>query len=852
MTEPTHKKQFSLRTAVMLPFIAVLLVTLSIVFYTQNNSYEKLVGDVSEKVLASYTQNTHADLNIFLNAPNFAVKSMVNQIQRYQMYHPNDTKQLQQFLKDSLEGIYTGLEQMDVLSFGGEKKEYIGFRREPNASLSLMLQDKRTNDDLIIYRGSEMSDNIRTVIANYDPRSRPWYKPAATTFKPSWSKIYTNADEKKEITISTMHPVFYDEDFIGVFAADVKLDSFNKFLSQETKHTKGVIYLIDDQQRLIAHSSVGSVLSIGTQNSPVGSRLFAVESCDETIQQSATYIKNNQLINNKNNDAEVFSFYYKGERYFSQITPYIDGNNLNWYIVISISESDLLGHLQEEQRRGLFFGIVLAAIGLIVGVYLVTQVTKPIFTTANAARNIASGNWNNNVEAQGSIYETTLLMNAFNDMTNKLQSSFDAMRQQITFDSLTQVLSRQGLIEQCRIMLDKKEHYEQGLLVIGINNFRDINDSFGILEGDQLLKNISDRLQCSFAHDNIAIARVGGDEFALFFSKLDDVEQLKQYARDMEGCFMTPFRVASNNSLLSISTGLVYGDLSCDSMTLWLRNASIALGQAKKNNLNMSLYTPEMAEASLHKANMTAELSLAIKNKELVPFYQPIIDIKSGKTIGAEALIRWLSPQRGMVSPLDFIPLAEENGMIIPMGSQVLTQACLDTVERIDQGLWPADFHMHVNLSVCQLTQNNFLDELKAVLHNTSMAPENLTLEITESRLVNHDNSTINTMQKIRDLGVQIAIDDFGTGYSSLAYIHKLPFDVLKVDRSFIKDLTAENIDSSIAAAVCNMTQGFDITLVAEGIETQEQAKLLASLNYHHAQGFLYSRPIPLEDWPTE
>ncbi len=197
MTESTNKKQFSLRTAVMLPFIAVLLITLSIVFYTQNNSYEKLVGDVSEKVLASYTQNTHADLNIFLNAPNFAVKSMVNQIQRYQMYHPNDTKQLQQFLKDSLEGIYTGLEQMDVLSFGGEKKEYIGFRREPNADLSLMLQDKRTNDDLIIYRGSEMSDDIRTVIANYDPRSRPWYKPAATTFKPSWSKIYTNADEKR-------------------------------------------------------------------------------------------------------------------------------------------------------------------------------------------------------------------------------------------------------------------------------------------------------------------------------------------------------------------------------------------------------------------------------------------------------------------------------------------------------------------------------------------------------------------------------------------------------------------------------------------------------------------------------
>lgn len=853
MTNSTNKTQVSLRTAIMLPFIVVLLLTLSVVFYIQNNSYEKLVTDMSKKVLASYTQNTHADLNAFLNAPNFAVKSMVDQIQRHQMYHPADTEQLQQYLKNSLNGIYTNLEQIDVLSFGGEQKEYIGFRREPNADLSLMLQDERTDGDLIIYRGSEVSHNIRSVIDDYDPRSRPWYKPAATTFRPSWSKIYANADEKKDITISIMHPAFYNSDFIGVFAADVKLNSFNKFLSQETKHTKGVIYLIDDKQRLIAHSGIGSVLSVGTQDSPVGSRLFATESCNNTIQQSAIYIKKNQLISNKEEQGEVFNFHHQGERYFSQVTPYIDGNQLNWHIVIAISESDLLGHLQEEQRRGLIFGAAFAIIGLLIGIYLVTQAIKPIFVTANAARNIATGNLNANIDVQSNIYETTLLMNAFNDMTKKLQSSFDAMRTQITFDPLTQLLSRQGLIEHSKTMLNKQKEYKQGLLVIGINNFRDINDSFGILEGDQLLKNIGDRLQSSFTESNIAIARVGvsGDEFALFFSELNEVAQLKQYARDVEGCFMTPFRVASNNTILTIAVGLFYGELNDDSMTLWLRNANIALNQAKKNNLNMSLYTPEMAEASKNKTHMTTELSQAIENKELVPFYQPIIDMQSGKTIGAEALIRWLSPQRGMVPPLEFIPLAEENGMIIPIGTQVLTQACVDTVKRINQGLWPTDFHMHVNISVCQLTQPHFLIELANILDNTGMKPKNLTLEITESRLVNHDNSTINTMQKIRDLGVQIAIDDFGTGYSSLAYIHKLPFDILKVDRSFIKELTAENVDSSIVAAVYNMTKGFDITLVAEGIETQEQAKLLASLNYHHAQGFLYSRPIPLEEWPT-
>ena len=496
--------------------------------------------------------------------------------------------------------------------------------------------------------------------------------------------------------------------------------------------------------------------------------------------------------------------------------------------------------------------MLLALSGLIVGIYLITQVTKPIFTTANAARNIASGNWNSKVEAKGSIYETTMLINAFNDMTKKLQSSFEAMRQQITFDALTQVLSRQGLTEYSRTMLDDQHDNEQGLLVIGINNFRDINDSLGILEGDQLLKSITERLQTTFTATDSAIGRVGGDEFGLFFSNVENLEQLQQHALDVQACFMTPFHVNSTGTLISISIGLVYGDLRCDSMTRWLRNASIALGQAKKNNLNISLYTPEMAEASQHKARITAELSSAIENNEMVPFYQPIIEVKTGRIIGAEALIRWFNPQRGMVSPLDFIPLAEDNGMIIPIGAQILKQACLDTVERMNLGLWATDFHMHVNLSVCQLTQDNFLTELELILQQTSMPPQNLTLEITESRLVNHDKSTTNTMQQIRDLGIQIAIDDFGTGYSSLAYIHKLPFDVLKVDRSFIKDLTAENIDSSIAAAVYNMTKGFNIILVAEGIETQEQAELLTKLKYDHAQGFLYSRPLPLNQWPTE
>ena len=301
---------------------------------------------------------------------------------------------------------------------------------------------------------------------------------------------------------------------------------------------------------------------------------------------------------------------------------------------------------------------------------------------------------------------------------------------------------------------------------------------------------------------------------------------------------------------MKISLGIVQSKQGED-MSLWLRNASIALSYAKQDFLtNVCHYSPELASASKFRTKMLTKIQTGVENREFIPHYQPIIDLATGNTCGAEALARWQS-ESGMVSPLDFIPIAEDSGMIKAIGQQILLQACRDTYNAIENKQWPSDFQLHVNISVNQISCPDFVDSVTRVLTITKLPASNLTLEITESRIIDSGPTTLDNMTKLRDMGIGIAIDDFGTGYSSLGYLHTLPFTCLKIDRTFVNQLNQDNLERSVVAAVLNITAGLKTSVVAEGVENSSQAQLLRSIGCHQVQGFYYSRPMPLEEWPT-
>ncbi|MGR5172293.1 EAL domain-containing protein [Vibrio owensii] len=836
--------QITLRTAVLIPFVMIFLLAIGVIVYVQKQSYEEVVTDISDKQLSVLTESVHDHLNDYLRKPFTAVNALGHNVSYHNLYHPNDTKDVQAYLLSAFKDLYHSMPQLDVIAFGSETGDFTGFRRESADAYTLMVQDHRTDGNLVIYGSEEISDDIRTVIASYDPRTRPWYQPVAQDKKPHWSPIYANADERQDITLSAMTPVFEQGKFAGVLVTDVRINTFNQFLQELKQETNASVYIMDQAHRLVAHSGQGSVISWGTKFSDKGQRLLAEESIDPIIQMSAARVSGQSLT--YSDQPYTFEFDFNGQRTFSRITPYYDANGLTWFIGTSISETELLGTLPKSQQKSWIVGFLVSLFGIVISMLIFNRVTRPINATATAAQHLAKGDWDSTMPKPGYVYETTVLVQAFNEMKGNLKASFKALREQLEFDSLTRLYSRQGLIEVSETLT----HSDQGsLYLIGINKFRDINDSIGHHNGDQLLIHIAERLKQQL-HDEATLARIGGDEFAVFMPTTHSDEDISLMERRLQQLLAAPFMLDGETVVVKISVGVVRTQPE-QTMSLWLRNASIALSYAKQDSrTSVCHYSPEMASASKFRTQMLAKIQTGIDNREFVPFYQPIIDLATGNICGAEALARWHS-ESGMISPLDFIPIAEESGMIKTIGQQILFQACSDTRKAIDNKQWPQDFQLHVNVSVHQLSSPNFVESVAKVLHTTGLAANNVTLEITESRIIDSAPTTLDNLLKLREMGLGIAIDDFGTGYSSLAYLHALPFTCLKIDRTFINRLTKENLDSSVVAAIINITKGMKTNVVAEGVETAAQAQLLSSLGCNQVQGFYYSRPMPMEEWPT-
>ncbi|MGR5129653.1 bifunctional diguanylate cyclase/phosphodiesterase [Photobacterium swingsii] len=831
----------TLRTAVMLPFTLILLLTVGVIAIAQHNSYERMLSEVSNKLLSSYTKNISNDLNLFLGDPFKTNQTLADSIQRHRLYQPPTLTVLEGYLYDAISSIYISQEQINTIAFASEDKYLVGYRKEKDHQYSLLLKDLRTAKDLYIFDGNSYHHPTSHKIKNYNPLERPWYAPFANSLQAGWSDVYTNMDENQTLTISAASPVMQHNRLIGVTVTDINLNHINDFLANDARSTTGTTYILDDKGLLVATSENQKILSSAFK------RLHPSNSTSPLIAASGQYIQNHQL--NRLNRSTGFSFSYKDARYFGRITPYKDEYNLNWSIVVTTAETDLLGQLPQQQMMGLIAALILGGGALLIGLSVLGQVTRPITEIAEASKKLTESHWEIPVRETVSLKETQLLISSIKSMSHRLQQSFNSLRKHVLFDSLTGLLSQQGLVENTSKL---GVGSEAGLVLIGLKSFRNINDSLGHINGDQLLVQIATRFQ-QVVPSNIQLSRVGRDEFALFSQHITTTEQIEQLAKHALEMFHRPFMIDGIDVMLRARAGTVSGPLPENGINEWIRNASLALSEAKQHEYPLYChYQARMMTASIEQTRLTAELKHAIDNHEFEVYYQPIIDLHRNRICGAEALVRWNSPSRGLVPPIKFIPLAEDSGMIIEIGHQILYQACQQTYQQIQAGDWPHDFSLHVNLSVCQLLQAGFIEQLEVVLEKTQLPPANLTLEVTESRLVSQPLLTTHVLNQIQALGIHIAIDDFGTGYSSLAYLTQLPFNSLKIDRSFVNQMMATDNYSAVVAAIITMAKNFQADTVAEGVETAEQEAKLKALGCRYAQGFYYAKPQPLSEWSTE
>jgi len=386
------------------------------------------------------------------------------------------------------------------------------------------------------------------------------------------------------------------------------------------------------------------------------------------------------------------------------------------------------------------------------------------------------------------------------------------------------------------------------ILFLDLDRFKLINDALGHPTGDRLLKAVAERL-AGCLHEGDTVARMGGDEFPILLPKIAKVEDVTLVAEKLLNSLKRSFRIDQNEVFITGSIGIsLYPDDGEDADTL-LKNADSAMYRAKERRSNFILYSPHLHTDTYPRLEMETNLRHALEREELLLYYQPQIDLATGKMIGMEALIRWKRPGSGLVSPAEFIPLAEETGLIIPIGEWIIRTACAQNKAWQEKGLPPR--LVWVNLSALQFQQKELIETLARALQETGLNPEYIGLELTESILMKDTETAITTLHEMKAIGVHLALDDFGTGYSSLSYLRHFPLDVLKIDQTFVSDLPDSPDASAIAATIITLAHNLKLKVTAEGVETEKQLAFLQAHQCDEAQGYLFSRPIPAEEMTT-
>ncbi|HMC21342.1 MAG TPA: EAL domain-containing protein [Thermoanaerobaculia bacterium] len=418
-------------------------------------------------------------------------------------------------------------------------------------------------------------------------------------------------------------------------------------------------------------------------------------------------------------------------------------------------------------------------------------------------------------------------------------------------DALTGLPNRPLFMDRLIMAVAQASRSNQKIAVffLDLDRFKDINDSLGHSMGDGLLKAVAERIR-RCVREGDTVARFGGDEFTLLIPRIDHIDDAAKIAQKILETLKIPFSISDHELFVTTSVGIsIYPNDGGDPETL-VRNADSAMYRAKDQGRdNYQLYAPAMNARALERLALENMLRKAISHRELVLFYQPIADMKTKTIVGVEALIRWKHPELGLLSPAHFISVAETSGLIIPIGDWVLRTACKQTKmwqKRLDSHLTVA-----VNLSARQFQQPNLAEIISEVLEETGLDAKCLELEITESNAMQNAENTIYTLRELKALGVRIAMDDFGTGYSSLNYLKRFPIDTLKLDQSFVREITTDPTDAAIATAVIAMAHSLDLKVIGEGVETEEQFAFLHKQKCDYIQGYLFSPPQAVENLET-
>jgi len=702
--------------------------------------------------------------------------------------------------------------------------------------------------------------------------------------------------------------------FTAMFASSVALClACAGFLTHETISIRqATVAKLRGVGGVVAESSKAALEA--DDRSAAGEALSALRAEDQIL-SACIYDSNGRLFADYTRDASIArcgdanrrrsGSYREGEETILALPIELAGEVVGSFVIRSLT-ADLLPMLGR-------FGALIAVLVLISGLlaywlasHLQRFISAPIMRLVETSRQVSASKDYSLRAAECGDDEVGLLVSAYNQMLEQIQdrdraleetrgrldetiqsrtaelvTAVEELREEITqrkvaeeqirymayYDSLTGLPNRQYLCERLEETLREARKNDSllALLFIDLDHFKEINDSFGHSTGDMLLGSIARRLaECVRSSDDVTtlsteepdttashtVSRQGGDEFTILLTEIANSFDASRIATRILEALKEPFSLDGRDVVVSASIGIAIFPHDGDDSDTLLKHADTAMYHAKKSGRNdYQYFSNSMMEEALHKLTLEGDLRLAIERKEFELYYQPKIDSRTDRACGLEVLIRWRHPERGMVSPVEFIPIAEETGLIVPIGEWVLRVACSQTRTWHNSGVH--NLPISVNVSSRQFRKNALMETVTEILAESGLSPRQLELEVTETTMLQDEDEAITALLRLKDLGIQVALDDFGTGYSSLSYVRRLPLDTIKIDRSFVKDLGQDSESASIVTAIIAMAHSLGLRVVAEGVETEEQAEFLRNLGCEELQGFLYSEPVPASAIPA-
>ena len=495
---------------------------------------------------------------------------------------------------------------------------------------------------------------------------------------------------------------------------------------------------------------------------------------------------------------------------------------------------------QYASLRYLLAGVIAAGLALVIalGFRIASGITRPLNRLDVAVRKFARGE-DATLAVEGED-EIGRLATNFNGMVKAIAEREREIIHVGLHDGLTGLPNRKLFVQQLDEALSLRKDDDRVLVAyVDLDDFKVVNDTMGHPAGDALLRETAAHLREHLPQARIA--RFGGDEFAVLINHIEPGRHLTVLADEIQACFERPVDLGGHQAVSSASIGIAIAPGDGDDGITLMKHADLALYRAKRDGkANHHFFEPSLDEQARRRREMELDLRLAIRDGGFELYFQPLYDLRADRLQGFEALIRWPHPTKGMISPVEFIPLAEETGLILPIGEWVLREAC-----RIARD-WPDDLSVAVNISPKQFLTPGLANTIMQALSTTGLSPKRLELEITESVFIANVDKTLGTLHSLRDVGVRIALDDFGTGYSSLSYLRSFPFDKVKIDRSFVQDLAQEGNAHAVIRAITTLAEALGMDTLAEGVELPEQMEILRREGCQYIQGYLLSAPLPM------